>query len=49
MTKELDDKSYEKRIKNIEKGKSYLNSNSFFALNQTFSKIYIDLFIKSKR
>ena len=30
MTKELDDNSYEKRIKNIEKGKSYLNSNGFF-------------------
>ena len=30
MTKELDDNSYEKRIENIEKGKSYLNSNGFF-------------------
>ena len=30
MTKELNDNSYEKRIKNIEKGKSYLKSNGFF-------------------
>ena len=30
MTKELDDNSYEKRIENIEKGKSYLNLNGFF-------------------
>ena len=30
MTKELDEKSYKKRIENIEKGKSYLNSNGFF-------------------
>ena len=30
MTKELDKNSYEKRIENIEKGKSYLNSNGFF-------------------
>ena len=30
MTKESNDNSYEKRIKNIEKGKSYLNSNGFF-------------------
>ena len=30
MTKELDDNSYEKRIENIEKGKSYLHSNGFF-------------------
>ena len=49
MSKDLDDNSYEKRIKNIEKGKSYLNSNGFFALNQTFLKTYKDLFIKSKR
>ena len=31
MTKELEVNSYEKRIKNIEKGKSYLNSNGFFS------------------
>ena len=30
MTKKLDDNSYENRIENIEKGKSYLNSNGFF-------------------
>ena len=30
MTKKLDDDSYEKRIENIEKGKSYLKSNGFF-------------------
>ena len=30
MTKELYDNSYEERIINIEKGKSYLNSNGFF-------------------
>ena len=30
MSKDLDDNSYEKRIGNIEKGKSYLNSNVFF-------------------
>ena len=30
MTKELNDNSYQKRIKNIEEGKSYLNLNGFF-------------------
>ena len=30
MKKNLDDNSYEKRIENIEKGKSYLKSNGFF-------------------
>ena len=30
MQKNLDENSYEKRIKNIEKGKSYLKSNGFF-------------------
>ena len=49
MTKELDEKSYKKRIENIEKGKSYLNKNCFFVRNQTIVKIYKDLFIKSKR
>ena len=29
MTKELDDNSYEKRIENIEKGKSYLKPKGF--------------------
>tara|TARA_B100001093_G_scaffold489472_1_gene527670 strand:+ start:642 stop:785 length:144 start_codon:yes stop_codon:yes gene_type:complete len=36
MTKELDDNYYEKRIKNIEKGKSYLNSNGFFRSKPNF-------------
>ena len=49
MTKDLVDNPYEKRIENIEKCKSFLNSNGFFALNQTFLKIYKDSFIKSKR
>ena len=35
MTKELDENSYEKRIKNIEKGKSYLSSNGFFRFKST--------------
>ena len=30
MKKYLDENSYEKRIENIEKGKSYLKSNGFF-------------------
>ena len=30
MSKDLDDNSYEKRIENIEKGKSYLNPTAFF-------------------
>ena len=30
MQKDLDENSYEKRIENIEKGKSYLISNGFF-------------------
>ena len=30
MKKDLDEYSYEKRIENIEKGKSYLRSNGFF-------------------
>ena len=29
MPKNLDENSYEKRIENIEKGKSYLKSNGF--------------------
>ena len=35
MTKESKDNSYEKRIENIEKGKSYLNSNVFFRSKST--------------
>ena len=30
MQKDLDENSYEKRIENIEKRKSYLKSNGFF-------------------
>ena len=30
MQKNLHENSYEKRIENIEKGKSYLKSNGFF-------------------
>ena len=30
MQKDFDENSYEQRIKNIEKGKSYLKSNGFF-------------------
>ena len=30
MPKNLDENSYEKRIENIEKGKSYLKINGFF-------------------
>ena len=30
MRKDLDEYSYEKRIENIEKGKSHLNSTRFF-------------------
>ena len=30
MQKDLDENSYDKRIENIEKGKSYLKSNGFF-------------------
>ena len=33
MPKNLDENSYEKRIENIEKGKSYLKSNGFFKSN----------------
>ena len=40
MTKELYYNYHEKRIENIEKGKSYLNSNGFSDLNQNFLKIY---------
>ena len=30
MQKDLDENSFEKRIENIEKGKSYLKNNGFF-------------------
>ena len=40
MTKNLDENSYEKRIENIEKGKSYLKSNGFF---RSKSKLFEDI------
>ena len=33
MQKNSDENSYEKRIENIEKGKSYLKNNGFFKSN----------------
>ena len=35
MQKDLDENSYEKRIENIEKGKSYLKNNGFFRSNSS--------------
>ena len=35
MTKKLEENSYEKRIANIEKGKTYLKSNGFFRSRST--------------
>jgi len=46
MQKNLDENSYEKRIENIEKGKSYLKSNGFFKSNLIYSKTYKNLSIK---
>ena len=40
MTKEIGEDSYEKRIENIKKGKSYLNSNGFF---RSRSNIFEDI------
>ena len=40
MQKDLDENSYEKRIENIEKGKSYLKSNGFF---RSKSNIFEDI------
>ncbi len=40
MQKNLDENSYEKRIENIEKGKSYLKSNGFF---KTKSNLFEDI------
>ena len=40
MQKDLDENSYEKRIENIEKGKSYLKNNGFFkSKNNLFEDI----------
>ena len=44
MQKDLDENSYEKRIENIEKGKSYLKSNVFFKLKSNLFE-YIQKFI----
>ena len=43
MQKNLDENSYEKRIENIEKGKSYLKSNGFFKSKsiRRHTKIYL--------
>ena len=40
MKKNLDENSYDKRIENIEKGKSYLKSNGFF---KSKSNIFEDI------
>jgi len=40
MQKDLDENSYEKRIKNIEKGKSYLKNNGFF---RSKSNLFLDI------
>ena len=36
MQKDLDENSFEKRIENIEKGKSYLRNNGFFRSKSNF-------------
>ena len=40
MQKDLDENSYEKRIENIDKVKSYLKSNGFF---KSRSNLYEDI------
>ena len=40
MQKNLDENSYEKRIENIEKGKSYLKINGFLNRNSIYLKTY---------
>ncbi len=40
MQKDLDENSYEKRIENIEKGKSYLKNNGFFSSK---SNLFVDI------
>jgi len=40
MKKNLDENSYEKRIENIEKGKSYLKNNGFF---KSKSNLFVDI------
>ena len=45
MQKDLDENSYEKRIENIEKGKSYLKSNGFFKSKYELSEKSKNLFM----
>jgi len=40
MQKDLDENSFEKRIENIEKGKSYLKNNGFF---RSKSNLFLDI------
>ena len=40
MQKDLDENSFEKRIENIEKGKSYLRNNGFF---RSKSNLFLDI------
>ena len=40
MQKDLDENSFEKRIENIEKGKSYLKNNEFF---RSKSNLFLDI------
>ena len=40
MKKDLDENSFEKRIENIEKGKSYLRNNGFF---RSKSNLFLDI------
>ena len=40
MQKDLDENSYERRIENIEKGKSYLKNNGFF---KSKSNLFLDI------
>ena len=46
MQKNLDENSYEKRIENIEKGKSYLKSNGFFRSKSNLFETYKNSSIK---
>ena len=40
MQKDIDENSFEKRIENIEKGKSYLKNNGFF---RSKSSLFVDI------
>tara|TARA_B100000886_G_scaffold14326_1_gene9265 strand:- start:408 stop:581 length:174 start_codon:yes stop_codon:yes gene_type:complete len=46
MQKDLDENSYEKRIENKEKGKSYLKSDGFFRSKSNLIEDIQKLFIK---